>query len=100
MVKQKYPGICGERMEKTTREKITVQLEEINQKVLAKEGRLKRYRQRVKQYRQNRTFQNKERKFYQRWGGHDIKACQMPKKPSNFGRKYGNRKSITTKLNG
>ena len=32
--------------------KITVQLEEINQKVLAKEGRLKRYRQRVKQYRQ------------------------------------------------
>ena len=44
-------------------EKITVQLEEINQKVLAKEGRLKRYRQRVKQYRQNRTFQNNERKF-------------------------------------
>ena len=48
MVKQKDPRICGKRMEKTTREKITVQLEEINQKVLAKEGRLKRYRQRVK----------------------------------------------------
>ena len=29
----------------------------------AKKGRLKRYRQRVKQYRQNRTFQNNERKF-------------------------------------
>ena len=43
MVKQKDPGICGKRMEKTTREKIIVQLEEINQK----EGR--RYRQRVKQ---------------------------------------------------
>ena len=27
-----------------------IQLEEINQKVLAKEGRLKRHRQRVKQY--------------------------------------------------
>ena len=39
MVKQKDPEICGKRMQKTAREKITVQLEEINQKVLAKEGR-------------------------------------------------------------
>ncbi len=78
MVKQKDPGIYGKRMEKTTREKITVQLEEINQKVLAKEGRLKRYRQRVKQYRQNRTFQNNERKFYQQLGGHDTKTYQQP----------------------
>ena len=44
------------------------------QKFLAKEGRLKRYRQRVKQYRQNRTFQNNERKFYQQLGGHDTKT--------------------------
>ena len=79
MVKQKDPRICGKIMEKTTREKITVQLEEINQKVLAKEGRLKRYRQRVKQYRQNRTFQNNERKFYQQLVGvHDIKTYQQP----------------------
>ena len=34
--------------EHATEGKITVQLEEIYQKVLAKEGRLKRYRQRVK----------------------------------------------------
>ena len=39
------------RKEKATQEKLTIQLEEINQKVLAKKGRLKRYRQRVKQYR-------------------------------------------------
>ena len=58
--------------------KITVQLEEINQKVLAKEERLKRYRQRVKQYRQNRTFQNNERKFYQQLGGSDTKTYQQP----------------------
>ena len=75
--KQKEPRICEKRMEKTTREKITVQLEEINQKVLAKERRLKRYRQRVKQYRQNRTFQNNERKFYQQLGGHDTKTYQQ-----------------------
>ena len=77
MVKQKNPGICGNRMEKTTREKITVQLEEIFLKVLAKEARIKRYRQRIKQYTQNRTFQNNERKFYQKLGGHDTKTYQQ-----------------------
>ena len=66
MIKQKKDdGIIRNRKEKTTQEKLTIKLEEINQKVLAKEGRLKRYRQRVKQYRRNRTFQNNERKFYQ-----------------------------------
>ena len=46
----------GTKRERQHKKKITVQLEEINQKVLAKEGRLSRNRQRVKQYRQNRTF--------------------------------------------
>ena len=64
--------------ENTTQEKITVQLEEIHQKVRAKEGRLKRYRQRVKQYRQNRRFQNNERKFYQQLGGDNNKTHQQP----------------------
>ena len=41
----------GRKEKKVIQEKITIQLEEINQKVLAKEGRLKRYGQRVKQYR-------------------------------------------------
>ena len=58
MIKQrKNTGKCRDKKEKAIQEKITIQLEEINQKVLAKEGRLKRYRQ-------NRTFQNNERKFY------------------------------------
>ena len=42
------------------------------------EGRLKRHRQRVKQYRQNRTFQNNEKKFYQQQGGDDTKTYQQP----------------------
>ena len=46
--------------------------------MLAKEGRLKRYRQRVKQYRQNRTFQNNERKFYQQLGESHTKTYQQP----------------------
>ena len=40
--------------------------------------RFKRYRQRVKQYRQNRTSQNNERKFYQQLGGHDTQTYQQP----------------------
>ena len=58
--------------------KITLQLAEINQKVLTKEGRLKRYRHKVKQHRQNRTFQNNERKFCQQLGGDDTKTYQQP----------------------
>ena len=79
MIKQnKDAGVIWNRKEKTTQEKLTIKLEEINQKVLEKEGRLKRYQQRVKQYRQNRTFQNNERKFYQQLGGNDNKIYQQP----------------------
>ena len=39
---------------------------------------MKRYRQRVKQYRKNRTFQNNERKFYQQLGGSNTKTYQQP----------------------
>ena len=60
-----------------TRKKQTIQLEEINQKVLAKKGRLKRYRWRVKQNRQKRIFQNNERKFYEQAGGDDTKSYQQ-----------------------
>ena len=63
MMKRGAEIIWGKK-EQTTWGKITVQLEEIDQKILAKEGRLKRYPQRVKEYRQNRTFQNNERNFY------------------------------------
>ena len=79
--------ISGNKKEQATQEKITVQLEEINQKMLAKEGRLKGYRQRVKHYRQNWTFQNNERKFYQYLEGVTRKHTnnRMPKKSNDFG---------------
>ena len=83
MIKQKKnAGINRNRKEKTTQEKLTI-LEEIYQKVLAKERRLKRYRQKVKQYRQNRTFQNNERKFYQQLEGYDNKTYQQPDAKEN-----------------
>ena len=45
-----------------------MQLEEINQKILVKRGRHKRYQDRVKQYKQNKTFQNNERKSNEQIG--------------------------------
>ena len=102
MIRKRGAEISGGKKEQTTWEKITVQFEEINQKVQVKEGRLKRYRQMVKQYRQNRTFQNNERKFYQQLGGGERKHTKnrMQKKPNHFGRKYGNQRNITKILNG
>ena len=79
MLKQKKDAeIIRNKNETTTLEKPTIQLEEINQKVLAKEGRLTRYRHMVQQYRQNRTCQNNERKFYQKLGGDYNKTYQQP----------------------
>ena len=46
-----------------------IKLEEVKQKISAIEGRLKRYRERTKQYKQNRTFQNNENKFYEQING-------------------------------
>ena len=71
-------GICGKRMEKITREKITVRLEEINQKVPAKEERLKSKTKQKGKTKQNWAFQNNERKFYQQLGGHETKRYQQP----------------------
>ena len=39
---KKISGKCWDKKYKTTQEKMTIKLQEINQKVLAKEGRLKR----------------------------------------------------------
>ena len=57
--------------------KQTIQNEKINQKALAKEGRLKIHRYRNKQDKQNRIFQNNERKFYQQVGGASTKSYQQ-----------------------
>ena len=52
MIKQKKTaGTSRDKKEKATQEKVTIQLDQINQKVQAKEGRLQRYQQKVKQYR-------------------------------------------------
>ena len=101
MIKQrKETGTCRDK--NATQGKITIQLKEINHKVQAKEGRLKRYRQRVKHNRQNRTFQNKERKFYQQLGRDGTKIYQQPdaRETQRFQTKIWQPKNITKKPNG
>ena len=68
ILRQKKNAIGRDENRKATWLEQMIQLKEINQKVEAKEGRLKRYQERIKQYRQNRTFQNNERNFYQQPG--------------------------------
>ena len=55
-----------------------MQLKKINQKLLAKDGRLKRYHNRVNKYNQNREFQNYERKLKQQVGSECTKTYQQP----------------------
>ena len=44
----------GTKRPKQNQKRLTIQLEEINQKILATDGRLKRCRDKFKQYKQNR----------------------------------------------
>ena len=62
--------------------------------MLAKQGRLKRYRQRVKQYRQNRISKTTKENSINNWEGVTRKHTnnRMQKKPNDFGQKYGNQK--------
>ena len=49
--KEKCWKMLRQKGKKTTQEKMEIELEENNQKILVKEERLKRYRDRVEQYR-------------------------------------------------
>ena len=70
-------GIYWDEKRKATQQlKQIIQLKVINQKVLAEEGRLKRYWDRTKQYKENWTFQKNERKFEKQVRGEYIKTHQ------------------------
>ena len=76
----KYVRICwNEKTKKKKKEQtsLTTQFAEINQKIWSTERRLKRYWNSGKQCKQNRTFQNNERKFYQHVGGECTRTYQQ-----------------------
>ena len=87
------------RKEKAAQIKQTIQLEEINQKILAKERRLKIYLDRIKQFRQNRIYQDKEKnstnKSVENTWRHT--SNRVTKKYNNFGEKYGKKEDIKEK---
>ena len=64
-----------------------------------KEGRWKRYQQRVKQYRQNRHFKTTKGNSINKWREMTRKHSnnRMQEKVNNFGQKYGNQENITKK---
>ena len=88
--------IYSEDAEKAPRLERKTQAKETNQKVLAKEGRLKRFLDRTKQYKQNMTFQNNERKFNQQIEKEWAKTYEQPdaKEAKMFGAKCLNGKII------
>ena len=54
--------------------------EELKQRIKAKAATLRRYKNRVNQYRQNRLFQSNQSKFYQEWDGKSHEQNIMPDK--------------------
>ena len=62
---EKYTRAQENKMTKKRKQqtRLTILLEKLNQKTLVKERKLRRYQNMVKQYKQNRTFQNNEKKF-------------------------------------
>ena len=63
-----------------------------------KGGRIKIIRDRIKQYKQNTTLLNNEKKFYLHVGEGYMKTYQQ--QLNKFGAKYGNGEIITAKSNG
>ena len=75
-------------------------IEELKQRMLAKRARVKRYEQRIEQFRQNRIFDLDQRSTQNLTGmGLDRMMCQMQENAQSFGAIFGvSEKSITEKL--
>ena len=69
-------------------------------KIWAKEWRLKRYQDRVNQYKQNRIFQNNEKISYKQFGGKHPRTYQQVNKLEAKELKYGKEKNLTEWPNG
>ena len=70
--------IYSDKTEKEQQLEWKIKLEKTKQKIPAKEGRIKRYLDKTKQFTQNRTFQNNDRKFYQQAVGEWAKTYKQP----------------------
>ena len=85
-VKRKHIDRLDRKYRMNEKEKGTV-LETIKQRIIAKEVRLKQYRNRVNQYYQNRTLQNNEKRFYQQLNG-QVKNSEEAKPNANEAKRF------------
>ena len=99
---EKHVNMLGSKYHKAKPKQETnliMQREERNQKKLAREGRLKRYRDRAKQYNQSKITKKHSTNNYKEIARIHTNN-QRQKKQNNYGVKYGNEKNITERLNG
>ena len=74
--KRKYEGL--EKKYGIRRTGLSTVLEELKQRMIAKSAKMKRYEQRIAQYRQNRLFQSDQKKFYNELNGSKGRTCEVP----------------------
>ena len=78
-------------------------IEELKQIILVKSAKVRRYKQRIEQFRQNRIFHFDQKQIYTEFNGdvYDQVMYQMLKKTTDFGMIFGvSGKSIIEKQNG
>ena len=68
---------CLQNKYKISQKGLTTVKEEILQRIKATTGKIKRYSNRINQYQQNMTFQNKQGKFYQQLNSGGKQLHQM-----------------------
>ena len=72
-------------------------IEELKQRVTAKTAKVKRYKERIKQFRKNKLFQTDQSRLYQELNGEDRSGVSPDKDEAKFfGVIYGAKKSIIT----
>ena len=52
--------------------------EELNQRMLSKSAKVRRYQQRIEQFRQNRIFDFVQKKMYAEFSGHGVRPSEIP----------------------
>ena len=99
MIKEgKKVGKCRDEKKKRHKKKIKIKLQEIKQKLLAKEVRLKGYRERIQNTNKTGHSKTTKRNFTNKWGEMTRKHTnnRMQEKTNNF----GNQENLTKKPNG
>ena len=100
-------GVRGKRMVKNLTDKYRINrkgletvIEELKQRILTKAAKIKRYNERITQYRQNRVFAVDWKKVFNELNGEKM-SYQVSKRAGSFGVKSGAlKKNIIDILNG